>query len=48
MCNRQFHSMTSFTLSMNCVWLIVTGGLGGDNALITSPNTVMIVELGME
>ena len=39
------HSMTSFTVSVNCVWLLIAGGAKGD-VLVTSPNTVMIVELG--
>ena len=44
---RWCHSMTSFTVSVNCVWLLITGGFTtkGDD-IVTSPNTVMIVELG--
>ena len=43
-CNRAGHSVTSFTLSINCVWLIVTGGMKFVDAevTITTPNTVMI------
>ena len=42
------HSMTSFTVSVNCVWLLITGGATCTKvgAPITGPNTVMIVELG--
>ena len=36
--------MTSFTVSMNCVWLLITGGFS--KGFVTGPNTVMIVELG--
>ena len=40
------HSMTSFTVSVNCVWLLITGGLKTEGGPINGSNTVMIVELG--
>ena len=40
------HSMTSFTVSVNCVWLLITGGATKGGGPVTGPNTVMIVELG--
>ena len=43
--NRWGHSMTSFTVSVNCVWLLITGG-AKKGVPVTSLNTVMIVELG--
>ena len=38
--------MTSFTVSVNFVWLLIRGGFTTEFDLVTSPNTVMIVELG--
>ena len=38
--------MTSFTVSVNCVWLLITGGFTKKGDPVTGPNTVMIVELG--
>ena len=38
--------MTSFTVSVNCVWLLIRGGFTAKGDLVTSPNTLMIVELG--
>ena len=43
---RWAHSMTSFTVSVNCAWLLITGGATEVGVPITGPNTVMIVELG--
>ena len=40
------HSMTSFTVSVNCVWLLITGGFTKEDGPVTSLNTVMTVELG--
>ena len=40
------HSISSFTVSVNCVWLLITGGGTTESVLVTSPNNVMIVELG--
>ena len=41
------HSVTSFTVFVNCVWLLTTGeATTTEGESVTSPNTVMIVELG--
>ena len=45
---RRVHSMTSFTLSLNCVWLLIVGGGTTRGDPVTSPNTVMIIELGKD
>ena len=33
-------------MSVNYVWLLITGGIIEEDGLVTSPNNVMIVELG--
>ena len=39
--------MTSFTVSVNCVWLLITGGATEevDRVTVTDPNTV-VIDLG--
>ena len=43
---RGTHSLSTFYISKQCVWLVVTGGVG-DGVLVTDPYITMIVELGM-
>ena len=56
MTNRADHSVSIFTLSDNCVWLLITGGdlnfrrlsiTKVDGSFVTGPDSMMIVELGM-
>ena len=43
---RHGHAMTSFQVSMDCIWLIVIGGVANQSDLLTSSNSVMVFELG--
>ena len=45
---RRGHSITSLTLSLNCLWLLIVGGGTTRGDPVTGPNTVMIVELGKD
>ena len=56
MTNRADHSVSIFTSSDNCVWLLITGGCSNyrqlstgqiDGIYVTGPDSMMIVELGM-
>ena len=38
--------MGSIMMSMNCAWLLITGGYDTLTKCITGPNIAMIVELG--
>ena len=44
---RQYHSMTAFRMRANRVWLMVTGGYNRPTTAVTSPNILILVELGM-
>ena len=43
---RHGHAMTSFQVSIDCIWLIVIGGVANQSDLLTSSNSVMVFELG--
>ena len=56
MTNRSDHSVSIFTVSDNCVWVLITGGISnfrrlsiaqGVGSFVTGPDAMMIVELGM-
>ena len=53
MTRRYGHSISSYTVSDECVWIVITGGLEQYNSEdktgthITGPDTTVIVELGM-
>ena len=50
---RYDHSISSYTVSDECVWIVITGGLKQYNSeddtdtFITGPDTTVLVELGM-
>ncbi len=39
--------MTSYKMSTNCVWLLITGGGDSGNLMIASPDILNLIELGM-
>ena len=39
--------MTSYKMSTNCVWLLITGGVDSDDDDIASPDILNLTELGM-
>ena len=57
--NRVHHSLSTFYISKQCVWIVVTGGVKDDDdeeeqdvddhgvVSVTDPYITMIVELGM-
>ena len=53
MTRRFGHSISSYTVSDECVWIVITGGLkqyypeDNTNTPITGPDTTVLVELGM-
>ena len=53
MTRRFDHSISSYTVSDECVWIVITGGVKrynperGTDTLITGPDTTVLVELGM-
>ena len=53
MTRRFDHSISSYTVSDECVWIVITGGFErynpehDTNTLITDPDTTVLVELGM-
>ena len=53
MTRRYFHSISSYTVSDECVWIVITGGDKQYNTedntetLIIGPDTTVLVELGM-
>ena len=56
MTDRADHSVSIFTVSDNCVWLLITGGYSCYRQVhvvqvvagyVTGPDAMMIVELGM-
>ena len=53
MTRRYEHSISSYTVSDECVWIVITGGFKqynpehDTNTLITGPDTTVLVELGM-
>ena len=53
MTRRYAHSISSYTVSDECVWIVITGGFKQYNpetnteTLITGPDTTVLVELGM-
>ena len=53
MTRRFDHSISSYTVSDECVWIVITGGCkqydpeDHTNTLITGPDTTVLVELGM-
>ena len=53
MTRRYDHSISSYTVSDECVWIVITGGVKRYNpdddtsTLITGPDTIVLVELGM-
>ena len=53
MTRRYNHSISSYTVSDECVWIVITGGHKQYNperntdTLITGPDTTVLVELGM-
>ena len=51
---RYSHSLSTFYISKQCIWIVVTGGLrddddddDDDHVPVTDPYITMIVELGM-
>ena len=53
MTRRYGHSISNYTVSDECVWIVITGGFKQFNpgyiigTRITGPDTTVIVELGM-
>ena len=53
MTRRYFHSISSYTVSDECVWIVITGGFKQYNpgyktgTLVSGPDTTVLVELGM-
>ena len=53
MTRRYSHSISSYTVSDECVWIVITGGYKQYNpeddtgTFITGPDTTVLVELGM-
>ena len=53
MTRRYAHSISSYTVSDDCVWIVITGGHKQYNpkdkthTFITGPDTTVLVELGM-
>ena len=53
MTRRYVHSISSYTVSDECVWIVITGGFkqynreDKTNTFITGPDTTVLVELGM-
>ena len=53
MTRRFNHSISSYTVSDECVWIVITGGFNKynpehtNNTFITGPDTTVLVELGM-
>ena len=53
MTRRYDHSISSYTVSDECFWIVITGGLKQYNpgrntySLIAGPDTIVLVELGM-
>ena len=53
MTRRYNHSISSYTVSDECVWIVIAGGFKQYNpyhntiTLITGPETTVLVELGM-
>ena len=53
MTRRYEHSISSYTVSDECVWIVITGGFNHYNPerstanLISGPDTTVLVELGM-
>ena len=45
-CRRQGHSLSSFTVKTNTVWLIITGGQGPTFSSIKGSDVTSIVEIG--
>ena len=39
------HSLSSFTIENDCVWLTIVGGWGRSYDVISSPNITRVVEL---
>ena len=44
---RFFHSMSTYYISKERFWIVVTGGYDNNIIPITGSNTMMIIELGM-
>ncbi len=43
---RLCHSMISYMMSMNCVWLLITGGFNTASDCVSGANIAMNIELG--
>ena len=44
--NKKYYSMTSYKMSTNCVWLLITGGRDSKD-FIANPDILNVIELGM-
>ena len=40
------HSMSVFTMSPNCAWLVTVGGAINSKDFVTFPNIVVLTEIG--
>ena len=48
-CDRYDHSLSVFTVGLNCVWIVVTGGdkfPATASIFVSPPNITTIIELG--